>query len=253
MLQYLGERLDAMWLDELVHRKLINRYPSGELPIAGRRGLPDRLGGRPVCPEPLSRPPVQVRYQFWGFALQLQAQNLGEQRVIAVPAATHGLDESIGQGERRKGGGGLLTGELAGQFDIDALKNARAQEEGSHAGRQGIEHLRGQVARDSTVLGGELFDELARVGVMLHRDRGQTQGRHPPGRPVVEERQRFCTQPHAVVLHQQPGFIDGEREVVGVDLGQLAGQPVAVQRQERIAAGCYDDAQGWLCVPEQLG
>ena len=80
VLQHLSERLDARWLDELVHGQLIHGYPRGQLPVASRGGLPGRLGGGPVLPEPSGRLPVQV-------PLQLGAIRAGVSGAAPPPAA----------------------------------------------------------------------------------------------------------------------------------------------------------------------
>ena len=100
--------------------------------------------------------------------------------------------------------------------------------------RRGVENLRHQVAGQGAVLGDQLGDELVRVGMGAHRDRGQPQPGRPALRPPGQALQRARRQRDAVPGQQQAGFGDGERQVAGPDLGQLAGQPVAVQRQRRV-------------------
>ena len=131
-LQYLGERLDARWLHELVDDQLIHGYPGGKLPVASRHGLPGGLGGGPVLPEPPGGPPVQVTLQARGFAAEFQAQHVRQQRMVAIPAITKRLDEGVGLGQRGQVGGGLGTGQLAGEIGVDLIKDARAQQEGPH-------------------------------------------------------------------------------------------------------------------------
>ena len=49
---------------------------------------------------------------------------------------------------------------------------------------------------------------------------------------------------------QQPGLGGRESQVAGPDLGQLTGQPVAVQGQQRIDPGGDHQAQARLRVPQ---
>ena len=49
---------------------------------------------------------------------------------------------------------------------------------------------------------------------------------------------------------QQPGLGGAESQVAGPDLGQLTGQPVAVQWQQRIHPGGDNHAQTRLRIPQ---
>jgi hypothetical protein len=53
-----------------------------------------------------------------------------------------------------------------------------------------------------------------------------------------------------VLGHEQARLGGAELQVAGPDLGQLPGQPVAVQRQQRVRPGGDHHAQGRPHVPQ---
>ena len=85
----------------------------------------------------------------------------------------------------------------------------------------------------------------------IHRDCGQAEAGGPalgaPGKAL----QGVLRQRAAVPGHELPGFGDGESKLAGADLGQLAGQPVAVQWQ-RVHPGGDQQAQARPCVPQHV-
>ena len=52
---------------------------------------------------------------------------------------------------------------------------------------------------------------------------------------------------------QRAGFFHAEGQVVGPDLGKLSGEPVPLQRQERVPPGPDHQVQARAGVPQQVG
>ena len=184
--------------------------------------------------------------------LQPQTQHLGEQRVVAVPSGPDRLDKRVrvrqGQQDCR---GPLVAGQFAGGLGADVLQDAGAQQDVPDLGRLGAEDLLNQVAGHGAVVGDQLRGELVRVGMSAHGDRGQAQAGRPALGPPGQALQRVRRQRDAVPGQELPGFGDGERQVAGPDLGQLAGQPVAVQRQ-RVHPRGHQQAQAGPHVPQHV-
>ena len=230
-----GQGRAAPRLDDLADRQLVDDDAGGERPVAGLGGVPHRVGELAVPLVPPGGPPVQRGHPVRMLAPQLQPQHLGEQRVVAVPPGPDRLDKPVRVRQGRQDCRGLLVaGQFAGGLGADLLQDGRAQQDVPDLRRLGVENLRHQVAGQGAVVGDQLGDELVRVGMSAHRDRGQAQAGRPALGPPGQALQRVRRQRDAVPGQQQAGFGDGERQVAGPDLGQLAGQPVAVQRQQRV-------------------
>ena len=84
----------------------------------------------------------------------------------------------------------------------------------------------------------------------LHRDRGEAEARRPALGPSRKALDRICRQRAPVLCQHQVGLGGAESQVAGPDFGQLAGQPIAVQRQRRIRPGGDHHAQTRLRVPQ---
>ena len=135
----------------------------------------DGLLQRPVPLVPAGSLPVQAGRTVRGFQPQLQAQHLGEQGMVAVPAVAERLDERAGPGQRRQGAAGLLiTSQLPGQVCAHPVQNAGPQHELPLGGRQRVEHLIDQIAGQSVVLGGQVLNEELRIGMAIQRQGGQS-------------------------------------------------------------------------------
>ena len=79
--------------------------------------------------------------------------------------------------------------------------------------------------------------------------------RSPAAQPSVRRvrhSSELRRQRDAVPGQQQAGFGDGERQVAGPDLGQLPGQPVAVQRQRRVHPRGNHQPQPGPGVPQHV-
>ena len=69
-----------------------------------------------------------------------------------------------------------------------------------------------------------------------HRYRGEADAGRPALGSPGEALERLRRQRDFVLRQQQARFDTAESEVAGPDLGQLAGQPEAMQRQQRVHA-----------------
>ena len=137
----------------------------------------------------------------------------------------------------------LATGQLAGGLGVDPLQDGRAQQQVPDLRRHGAENLVHQVAGQGAVIGDQLLDEL--LGV-LDESPGTAARRRPAApafRPPGQALQRVRRQSAAVLGQEQAGFGGAEGDVAGPDLGQLARQPVAVQRQQRKGPRTANQAQ----------
>ena len=70
----------------------------------------------------------------------------------------------------------------------------------------------------------------------VHRDRGEADAGRPALGSPGEALERLRRQRDSMLRQEQAGFGAAESEVAGPDLGQLASQPVAMQRQQRVHA-----------------
>ena len=167
------------------------------------------------------------------FAPQLQAQHLAEQRVVAVPPGPERLDKRVRADQGRHDSRcPLVTSQFDGGICADMVQDACAQQNVTDLGRLDVEHLVHQIAGQRAVLGYQLLDELARVGMSAQGDRGQPEAGRPALSSPGQALQQVRRQRPAVLSQQQAGFGGAERQVASPDLGQLASQPVAVQRQQ---------------------
>ncbi len=146
-------------------------------------------------------------------------------------------------------GGAGVTGEFAGEIRVDALQDAGAQQHVTHRGRLGVENLVDQITSDGAVFGLEFLHELLGIGMPVQRQRGQPYPRHPAFGPPGESLDRRLGQGDALMRQEQAGLLDVEGQVVGPDLGELPGQPVPVQGQQRVHPRGNDQMQAWMGVP----
>lgn len=95
---------------------------SGQSPVFG--GVPHAVGEVAVPLVPLGRAPMQGGPPVRVLAAELQPQNLGEQRLVAVPPGLGRLDEPVRLGYRPQDCRGLLVaGEFAGGLFADLLQD----------------------------------------------------------------------------------------------------------------------------------
>ena len=188
-----GQGRNAPRLDDLADRQSIDDHAGGKLPVAGPLGVLHRSGELTVPLTPPGSPPVQSSHPVRALAPQLQPQHLCEQRVVAIPPAPGRLDKRVRARHCRQNRTGLLVaGQFAGHFGIDMLQDGRAQQHVSDFRRSALEDLFHQVASQGVVLGEQLLDELVRVGMAVHGDRGQAKAGRPALGPPHEAFEGVC-------------------------------------------------------------
>ena len=142
----------------------------GEIPGVARGGVAQCAGVVAVGGEPRRRAPVQPRWLIGKLRAQLGAQQLGEQRVIAMPRAVlvEGRREraALLQPRQHRVAFGAL-GERVGQLRAERVDDRRPQQEVAHLRRLSREHLADQVVADRGVGAGEVLDEVVRLGMLV--------------------------------------------------------------------------------------
>ena len=109
--EYLGERLLVPRVDELAYGELVEDYSRRELPVTGVRRVPHGFGETAVPLIPLCRLPVQPWQPVRVLDPELQAQHLGEHRMVAKPSVPERPDERVSLRQRHQRAAGLrVTG-----------------------------------------------------------------------------------------------------------------------------------------------
>ncbi len=188
-----------------------------------------------------------------GVALaQVCAQYLGEQGVQPVPG--RGVDlfqEGVVAGQPGECPGGVVAaGQGVGEVGVDPVGDADAQQQVLGVRRLRVEHLSEQVVGDRGAVGRELADEGLRVGAALHREGAQPHPGGPSLGPPHQQPDACLGDVQPVLAQQGLGVRVGEPEVGVPDLGDLAGRPVAVQREQGVRPAGEYDAQPSGGVPE---
>jgi hypothetical protein len=143
-----------------------------------------------------------------------------------------------------------VAGEHLRQLRIDLLDDARPQEEVACPLVGALEHLGQKVPGDVQPVTIEPPDDLVAVGAVL-----DGHGRHAqPGGPTAgapeQIQHRFLGQDDLRLTEQLPDLVQGEGQIVGVDLGDQPGQAVTVQRQARLGPADNHDPKLWGRVAE---
>jgi hypothetical protein len=183
---------------------------------------------------------VQPRDPLGLLPLQAGAEQVGEQLVVAPPAAhlIHRHQEQVGPLH-------LLQHRLA----IDPAGDRIAQPAGQplqHRGLQqepaqllglAVEDLLGQVVQDVPVAATEGRHEPGGIRSSLQGQAGQLQARDPPFSAGRQRGHRLTGQVSTDRFAQQRGrLLHSELQVVGAHLHQLPAHPQPRQRQRRVAA-----------------
>ena len=178
-----------------VHRQrevVVHEQARGRCPLTGCLMVADGFDDVAArCFVPGGRGAVQRRDRRRRDAPQLEAQQIGEQVVVAEPGAggVERGDERVlvfEPLEDRLGSG--AAGERIGQRAADALEDRRAQEQVAYLRRLALEHLGEEVARHGPLAAGELGHEALRVRVRGQRDRRQAQTGRPSLGAFVQRR-----------------------------------------------------------------
>ena len=160
-----AQRMPVAPFGQFAYCQLVDDDGGGERPVSRPGGVPHRVGEPAVALMPPGRPLMEDGHPLRMLEPQLQAQHLGEQGVVAVPARGQRLDERVRAGQGRQDSGGVLVaGQLDGDIGADMLQDARAQQDLANLRRLHVEHLVDQVADQGAVLGQQFLDELAGSG-----------------------------------------------------------------------------------------
>ncbi len=167
--------------EQLLHVPL--HQPRGPGGVPGRQRVPHRVIGQVMLLAPGGRGPVQRLHPAGLLSPQPGAQQIGEQVVVAPPAAyliqrhqkqARPLD--VGQHRLAAGPSGDRITQLARQ----PLQHGGLQEERAHLPGLAVQDLIGQVVQHEAVAAAERRREPGRIGVPPQRQPGQLQPRRPP-------------------------------------------------------------------------
>jgi len=150
------------------HVKVLFDQPGGPGHLSGGHRVPDRVIGQPTLRVPGCRVTVQTRGQARLFLLQSDPEQVGEQVVVAPPAA-----DLIKRHQEQPGPlhlfQQLLAAGAAGhgvtQRTAEPLEHRGLQQERAHPLTLVLEHLFGEEVQDIAVAAGELCDEPGGIGL----------------------------------------------------------------------------------------
>jgi hypothetical protein len=168
---------------------------------------------------------VQDRDEVGLAFLELVAQEVGEEVVVAVPLAARveRNEEEVlllQAGERL--GGALLRERCVAEGRREPLENRGADEERPQLARLALEHLRHEVVDDVAVVAGERLDERMRVSPAAERERGQVKAGSPPLRTLVEQADVVGLEAEAQdSVEERLCLLHAEAEFLRADLEQL--------------------------------
>ena len=222
--------------------------------LPGRGRVADGVVGHTVLLGPGRGVAVQLGQASGLLLLQAGAEQVGEQVVVAPPAA-HLIQRDqeqprpFGLLEQRLAA--LAAGDGVAQRAAEPVEHRRLEQERAQLLVLPVEHLFGQVVQDVPVAAGERGHEAGRIVVPAQGQRGQRQ----PGRPALgpgrQRRHRRIRQGRRRVLEQFPGLRGSEPQLGRAYLGQLAAGPQPRQRQRRVAAAGQHQADPGRPVLDQ--
>ena len=161
---------------------VVHEQARSRCPVTGRLIVADGFDDVALLFVPGGRGAVQRRDRRRRDAPQFEAQQIGEQVVVAEPR-TGGVergDEGVLVFEPLEDRlGPRAAGEHIGERAADALEDRRAQEQVAHLRRLALQHLGEEVARHGPLAAGELGHEALGVRVRGQRDRRQAQTGRP--------------------------------------------------------------------------
>ena len=240
-----------------VHRQrevVVHEQARSRCPLTGCLIVADGFDDVAPLFVPGGRGAVQRRDRRRRDAPQFEAQQIGEQVVVAKPG-TGGVergDERVLVFEPLQGRlGSGAAGECIGQRAADALENRRAQEQVAHLRRLALQHLGEEVARHGPLAARELGHEALRVRVRGQRDRRQAQTGRPSLGAFLQRVEPGIRQRDSAGAEQGAGFVEREAQVGPAQFGQLAREPQAVQAERRLLACREHDPQPCRQPPEQ--
>ena len=184
---------------------------------------------------------MQLRHQFGLLVQQVRPQHVGEELVIAIPAAAvvERDEEQVPSIEGLEHGlAVVLAGDGIAQRAGHAGQDRGLQQEAPDTLGLTLQDLLDQVVDDVAVVPGEARDEAGDVVSTLHRERRELERGDPAFGAPLERRDipRGQVQVHHLV-EVCGGLVRREAQIGRADLDQFAARPQASQRQRRIGAG----------------
>ena len=207
--------------------------------------------------EPGERIPVELAAPLGGPPLELGAQQLGEQVVIAVPLAmiVERRQEQVGvlEADQQVGGVAAAGGGVAERAG-HPLEDRRLDQEVAHRGLQGIERNLGEVVADVARGSAEAGDGAFAIGLVPQREVRQIEPGGPSLGVLVKRGGGLGRQPQPErVVQEARALVRREREVGLAQLEQFAAGPQRAERERRVDAAGDDDLNvGRLAGQEQL-
>ena len=217
----------------------VGEQAGGGRPVLGRLVLPDRLHDCAVLLQPLGGGSVQRHDQRWMTPPELEAQEVGEQVVIAKPRTPDvecrhervGVLELLEHPLRSR-----AARHVIGQRAADALEHRCAQQQVAHLRRLALEHLGQQIARDRALAAGELGHELLGIRMLGERDRGHSQPGGPPLGALVQQRHACVRERDSGRFQQFARLPQREAERRRTELDQATDEAEAMQAEPGIRA-----------------
>ena len=161
--------------------------------VPGGQRVPDSVIGQTMLIGPGGRVMVQLPYPARLVTLQPGAQQVGEQVVVAPPAA-HFIQRHQDQAgplhllQHRLAAG--AAGDRIAQFPGQPVQHRGFEQELAHLLTLPLQHLVGQVVQHEAVAAGERGDEPGRIRLPAQRQPGQLQPCRPPFGAVHQGRHR---------------------------------------------------------------
>ncbi len=197
--------------------------------------------------EPCRGPPLQLRDLVGELRAQLGAQELGEQRVVAMPGAAlveRRREHPAVRQPRQHRVAVRRAGERVGELGAQRLDGRGAQQEVAQLRRLAGQHLADQVVADRRVGAGEVLDEGARVGMLRQRHGSEAQRCRPALRAPPQRREILGRQHDAQRSEQRAGLVQREVQIGRADLGQAAVEAQTTEPDRRVRARDDDEPQG---------
>ena len=224
-------------------------HPGRPVAVPGGQGVPDRIVDQPVALTPGGRGAVQLRQPFRLLLGKAHPQQVGEQLVVAVPAAhlVQRGQEQIGplDGLKQPLPAGA-AGDRIAQRAAQTVQHRRLQQEGPHLLGLAVQHLLGQVIQHIAVAARKRLHKASDIRPPAQRQHRQLQPSHPPLRAGNKRRDSIGGQARPGRLAEQgSSLLQGEAQVGGAHLGQLAAGTQPRQRQRQVgAAGNHQPQPG---------
>ena len=213
--------------------------------------MPQRLRYLVLLGVPVRRLGVQSLDQVRLPGVQFLAQHLPQRVGTSKAGLVDRSHESIGAHQVLEDSAGVQpAGQPVGEVRVYRLGDARAHQQVPYPRRLRVQHLGAQELGDRVVSGGARpAHRFAAAG--FQRQRVQAHPGHPDAGAVVEVGDAVVGQVRRIAPQDLDRLLPGQRQVVRVDLGELAAQLVALQGNQACAAADDDQPQPRRRVPDE--